>query len=426
MAKKKDNYHASYTLNGLTDLAFGLATDKQVSSTETLRLNNRTYLVSNDRPTLSYAYSTYGIIQTLIDQPIEDCFKGGIQIKSEMLDDDDISDLQKFLQDEGVLNTIKDAMRWERLFGGSGIIINTVGKSDSPLRITQINKNTPLEIYAADLWELNRSSTGSYTEEKPYIAGSGQHDFYYYGNKLDPSRVIAIKGKTAPSLLRPQLRGWGMSEVERVIISFNQFLKNNNVIFDLLDEAKVDVYGLKNFHQTIGTPEGTQKVLKSIQMMNQVKSYQNAIIKDKDDDYEQKTQTFTGLAEVLREIRIAIASDVKMPINKLFGQSASGFASGEDSIENYNSMIEAEIRGKNDNTIAKIVKLYAKKLFDTEVDDIKIGYNPLRELNSEQEANMNNVVINNILSMVDRGVITIEEATQEINKRNILMTQING
>ena len=110
MAKKKDNYHASYTLNGLTDLAFGLATDKQVSSTETLRLNNRTYLVSNDRPTLSYAYSTYGIIQTLIDQPIEDCFKGGIQIKSEMLDDDDISDLQKFLQDEGVLNTIKDEM----------------------------------------------------------------------------------------------------------------------------------------------------------------------------------------------------------------------------------------------------------------------------------------------------------------------------
>lgn len=424
MTKKQSQN--SYLENGLSDLAFGLLTEKQLSSTDTLRVNNRQYLISNDRPTLSYAYSTYGIIQTMIDQPIEDSFKGGIKIKSNQLDDDNILDIQKYIKDNDILETVKEAARWGRLFGGSGIIINTVGKSDKPININQINKNTPLEFYAADLWELNRTNKGTYTEEKPYITGSGETEFYYYGKKIDNSRIILINGKRAPSLLRPQLRGWGMSEVERIIRSFNQYLKNNNVIFDLLDEAKVDVYGIKGLNQRLGTKDGTNQILKVIQTMNQVKSYQDAIVKDKDDDYEQKTQAFTGLAEVFREIRIAIAGDIKMPINKLFGQSASGFSSGQDSIENYNAMIEAEIRGKYDSVIAKIVRIIAKKLFDVVIDDIQIEYYPLRELSAEQQANVDNVNINNILSLVDRGIISTQEAVQEINKRNILMNQIDG
>ena len=426
MVKKKESYEASYLLNGLTDLAFGLSTNKQLSSAETLRLNNRTYLVSTDRSTLSYAYTTYGIIQTLIDQPVEDAYKGGFTIKSDQLGHDEIKDLQKYISDEGIDETIKQAEKWKRLFGGSGIIINTIGKANKPLSIDQVNKNTPLKFYAADLWELNRANTGAYTEEKPYINFSGEAKFYYYGIELDQSRLLKMSGKQAPSLIRPQLRGWGMSEVERIIRSFNQYLKNNNVIFDLLDEAKVDVYGINKLNEALGTKDGTNKILKTIQTMNQVKSYQNAIVKDKNDDYEQKTQTFAGLAELLREIRIAIAGDVKMPVNKLFGQSATGFSSGQDSIENYNAMIEAEIRRKENKVISEIVRLCSKKLFDFAPDDIVIEYYPLRELTAEQEANVNNTKINNIISLIDRGLITSEEAIEEINKNNILMTQLDG
>jgi len=65
---------------------------------------------------------------------------------------------------------------------------------------------------------------------------------------------------------------------------------------------------------------------------------------DMKDDYEQKQITFTGLSDVLSQIRYGIAADVKMPMAKLFGMSASGFNSGEDDIENYNAMIESSVR----------------------------------------------------------------------------------
>jgi len=426
MAKKKAIATAGqYISNGLSDIAFGLSATKQLSSVDTIRLNNREYLVSNDRPTLSYAYSTYGIIQTLIDQPIDDAFRGGFMIKSNQLDDNDIYELQNYITKNDVLEVIKESAKWSRLFGGAGIIINTVGNSNQPLNINQINKNTPLKFYAADLWELNRVNEGSYTEEKPYIEGSGQATYYYYGKEIHSSRINIINGKTAPSLLRPQLRGWGMSEVERIIRSFNQYLKNNNVIFELLDEAKVDIYSIEGLNDRIATPDGSRKTLQILQAMNQIKSYQNAIVKDKADEYEQKSLTFTGLAEVLREIRIGIAADVKMPVNKLFGQSATGFSSGQDSIENYNSMIESEIRGKYDSIIINILKLCCKKLFDVVIDDLDIEYYPLRQLTADQEATVNNTIINNILSLLDRGIISNEQAIQEINKRNILMTQID-
>ncbi|MGB2578207.1 hypothetical protein AAIR98_000125 [Elusimicrobium simillimum] len=68
-------------------------------------------------------------------------------------------------------------------------------------------------------------------------------------------------------------------------------------------------------------------------------------IKDTTDILESKHLTFRA-CEILREIRMQIASDLKMPLTKLFGISATGFNSGEDDIENYNAMIESEIRSK--------------------------------------------------------------------------------
>ena len=97
-AKKKEIL--SNSLNDLTqNLAFGSNFTPTLSQTCTLTKNNRYYFLSNDRNTLSYAYITYGIIQTIIDLPVEDAFRGGIIIKSDQLDGKDIQDLQNYLKE---------------------------------------------------------------------------------------------------------------------------------------------------------------------------------------------------------------------------------------------------------------------------------------------------------------------------------------
>jgi phage-related protein (TIGR01555 family) len=406
--------------NGLSTLSQGLTRySAQLSQTDTLRRNNRYYYIFNDRLLLNTLYIEHGLIQTLIDQPVDDAFRGGLEIKSKQLDDEDIKELNQYLEVNEIYRKIMQAIKWGRLFGGSGLVIMTSQPSDKEFNINKLNKFSPLDFYPADLWELNlqyylENPSQEITEENPYM---------FYGKPLNKSRVLKFKGKEAPSMIRRRFRGWGMSEIERFIRSFNQYLKNQDVIFELLDEAKVDVYKLENFNSSL-LSNADQAIQTRIELSNMLKNYLHSLVMDKNDEYDQKQVTFQGLGKMLQEIRMGIASDLKIPITKLFGVSSTGFNSGEDDIENYNAMIDSEIRSKVKGLIIQVLKICIKKIFDIVVDDLNIEWKPLRILNAEQEENVKNAKTNRLLSLMSTGLIDISTAKQIINKDNLVSIDI--
>jgi phage-related protein (TIGR01555 family) len=421
-------------MNTLSSLVSTLSTTSQLSSSDTIITKNNYSFISNDRSTLSYAHKTHGIVQTLIDQPVEDGYRGGIEIKSEQLDEDNVKDIYNWMTKNNILETFKNAIKWTRLFGGGGIVINTIGKSDKPINEESINEDTPLEFYDVDLWELNSqliqtgSAKGVNNSIRPPYENILEVPYVYYDVKLHKDRVLKMNGKKAPSFIRPILRGWGMSEVERLIRSINQYLKNNDLIFELLDEAKIDVYKMKNFNTLLSVKNstGTEKVRKRIELSNKAKNYQNAILLDNEDDYEQKKIDFKGLSEILKDIRIGIASDLKMPLTKLFGISSAGFNSGEDDIENYNSMIESEIRRKYDCHLIEIIKLICQKLFQFIPDDLRIEYKALRILSAVEEEDVKNKKFERANILYQQGVISLDEFKQIINTDGLVSIDLQS
>ena len=212
----------------------------QNSRLDTMFINTRWALVTNFRSILSEAYAEFGIVQTLVDQPVSDAFRTGYIVKTDQLDDSQKRKLYYYIERNRINEIIMEAFNWSRLFGGSGIIINTDQKPDTPLDYSKITEDSPLEFLAADMWEL-------YTDIpmwNPWENMSQASTYNYYGMRLNRSRVLPIMGKKPPSFIRNRLRGWGMSELERVVRSINSYLKNQDLIFELLDEAKVDVYQL--------------------------------------------------------------------------------------------------------------------------------------------------------------------------------------
>src|SRR3954471_18346943 len=157
---------------------------------------------------------------------------------------------------------------------------------------------------------------------------------------------MRLKGLTAPSFVRPRLRGWGFSVVETLVRSINQYLKATDLGFEVLDEFKLDVFKIKNLVNTLLSPNGAEKIQKRIQLANWQKNYQNALVMDSEDDFDHKQLSFSGLAEVQDGIGKQVAADLRMPITNLFGQSAAGFNSAEDDIEVYNAMVESQVRNK--------------------------------------------------------------------------------
>lgn len=398
---------------------FGVPGGEQISQSTTLYNNLRWYLVSNFRQLLAQVYVEIGLIQTIVDVPVDDALRGGIEIKSKQLDEGQIEELQISLDRDNDINVAGQAAKWNRLFGGAGIIVLTDQDPELPLDLDSIGPDTPLEFRAVDMWELfwDKQNTEGYD---PETQTEDFEHYDYYGEKIHKSRVMRLKGFTAPSFIRPRLRGWGFSVVEVLVRSINQYLKATDLGFEVLDEFKVDVYKIKNLVNTLLSPNGQEKIQKRIQLANRQKNYQNAVVIDGEDDWDHKQLSFAGLGEAMAGIRMQVASDLRMPLTKLFGISAAGFNSGEDDIEVYNSMVESQVRGKIKYDLLRMCEIKCQKLFGFVPDDLSLSFKPLRVLSAEQEENVKNAKFGRLLQARQAGELSTLEFRDAINRGNLL------
>jgi len=398
-------------MSGVFD-SFGLGGGAAASLPYEMANNNSYNLISLQRVLLTYAYVLHGPLRTLVDQPVYDAFRGGIKIKTDEVSPEEIEDLQRELKKLRVVKKVVEAMRWDGLFGGAGIIVNTNQNFSSPLNIKQIKEDSPIELIAADRWELSWNG----------VPTSKDASFTYYTKNVHQSRVARIIGEQAPSLVRQRLQGWGMSKIECVIREISAYFKNNNVIFELLDEAKIDIWKIKGFNSQVLSQLAQGKTAKRIQMATYMKNFLNAITLDAEDDYQQKTMTFTGLSDMLEQIRIGIAAAVRMPMAKIFGLAAKGFASGEDDIENYNAIVENE-REKAEEILELIIPVIMMKVWGFVPDDWAIEWKPLRVLSAEQEENVKTAKFARYSSLYSQGILNPQEYCEVLKQEGILQIE---
>lgn len=398
---------------------------EQIEDTTTLFTNLRWYMVSNFRQLLSELFVEIGLVQTICIVPVEDALRGGVMIKSQQLDEDQIRFIKNSMDRDDDLGTIKWAGVWERLYGGAGVLILIDDQDpEEPLNIRTISKATDMNFRAVDMWELfwDKQNTEGYDPQRQ----EATFEWYsYYSENVHKSRVLRLKGIVAPSFIRPRLRGWGVSVVETLVRSINQYLKATDVAFELLDENKIDVYKMKDLIGTLLTAQGAQNVRTRVAFANFQKNFQHAIVMDSEDDYDHKTLPFTGLAEAMAEIRMQVAADMRMPITKLFGTSVShGFQTDQNDMENYNGMVE-EIRGKLKYHILRIIELKCQREYQFIPDDLEIEFKPLRELSAVDQETVKTQKFTRITTAMDSGRISDKDYRDAINKGDLLDVKLD-
>lgn len=431
MLRENMSLRKSTIQNSLSSLVQGVMGTTTLTSFNPMIQNNIVAPLSINYTLLSYFYKTHGIIQTAIDMPVLDGLRGGIDIKSDEgeLDEDNVKEINDEIEEKEIIGAWTEAGIWARLYGGGALIVNTGQDPATPLNFdAPVNH---LEFYAASRWELqspSRLNNQPPSGKDAFVSAmnpweqyaSKMSDFYiFYGQRIHKSRVLTMNGKAAPFLIRWQLQGWGMSEVERMVEDFNIFIRTRNVLYDILNEAKVDVYRLKGLRDAMMSDEGTAIIQRRIQATNSLKNFNNALLLDQDDEYETKQLTFSGLAEVMRENRIGIASAVRMPISKLFGVASTGFASGEDDIENYNAMVESEVRQRMRGIIRKTIDLICLHKFGAKMQ-YHWDYKPLRVMSTQDEEEVKMKRHQRIMEMYDRGLMTSEEVGIAENRDSLI------
>jgi phage-related protein (TIGR01555 family) len=414
LTQAQNSVGGGYPLNGL--VGFPAGNMSPMSQPWTIADSNNYVPLTLDRILLTFAYMTHGIFQTAIDQPVYDGYKGGIIINSPDLDEADIQLLQEHIRDNRTLHEVRDAQRWARLYGGAGLIINTTQNGDTdrqyPLRREFMDyPDTPLSFVAADRWELTMSIVNFQDVEFPYN---------YYGTPLPKDRVLRIIGKEAPSFVRPQLMGWGFSDLERMIRELNAYVRANESLFQMLKEWNIDVWQLVGFNDTILSDLAQGKVNKRIMYANYLKSTTNSIMMDAEDKFEQRTQTFSGVGEVFQQIRLGTCGALRMPMSKVFGFAASGLNSNQDDMENYNAMIEAEIREPAIPILHDVVGLSCRQLFGYE-PELTISFKPLRELDAVEEEEVKTSKQTRLFQFYTAGLLSPQETMESAKKQELHM-----
>ena len=369
---------------------------------------------------LTYFYKQNGFIQTAINQIVDDAFRNdGLIIDSKTLSTNELEELKQALIDNGDIDAIMDCIRWGQLYGGGVLIANTEQNFTSPLNKNNL-KGRKLKFLASDRWQCQ--SNGESPElTKTFTFCDTLDSVRKSGVIIDTSRVATFSGVKAPYQLRAMLQGWGLSIFEAIIPPLTQYLKAMNVTLELLDEAKIDVLKIFKLSNTLLAPNGERQIRKRLELVTDNKNYKSSIAMDKDDEYEQKQISFSGLPDMIVQIQYLVCAALKRPYSKIFGKGSSGFSSGEDDLENYNTIVDSEIRRPATNLIKWVVNLRCLQLFGRELTDFRPRWKPLRVMTEKEQADVNSKKLADYLALLEHQVMTPKQVAQKLTEDGYIL-----
>lgn len=349
---------------------------------------------------LTYRYCTDGIFKTLIQQPIIDAFKD-FKIVSDLIDEEEKDKLLNLFFEKDLKSIIQDFFFIDRLYGGAILY------EDDKQEYSVLNR-----------WEItNTLNNDGITSD--YYNTTFDNDIYYLGEKLNKNNLIVLKGVKAPYFIEKMLNGWGLSVVEPLIEPSNLYQKTMNLIYELLDESKIDVYKVEGLKDSVLAGQD-KSVVDKIQLTNMLKNFQNAIVLDNNDNFEQKQLTnITAIVDIVKELKLDICSCMKIPAIILWGMSPSGFSSGEYDLLQYQDKIKQEIQPKLKKVLLKVLKRLATENFDMDVEDMDIEFENYTLETRESQENINDKLFQRANQLFQMKLLTKKEYFTYLKNNNI-------
>lgn len=335
-------------------------------------------------------------------------------VYSNDLDAEKLETFEKLERSLKLKETLTKALSWASLYGSVGVLIVTDKFNlSAPLQPTEqlkrlvILPKSKIGLSGQRDENILSDNFGKYTEYQ--ISGEqGSVNIHH-------SRLIIINAKEAP-LSEDTM--WGLSDLEPVLTALKRFDGASTNIGDLIFESKVDVFKIAGLSDKIaaGFEDDVAKVISSVQS---IKSATNSLLLDIENEYEQKELAFGGLRDLLIEFRNAVAGAADMPVTILFGQSAAGFASGEEDIQNYHESIHRLQEARLRPALERLDPLLCQMAFGGMPQDWWFEFLPLQELKQEQQITMLGTFATASMALVQGGVLTEIQVANELKESGL-------
>ncbi len=332
----------------------------------------------------------------------------------------DAQKLDKYQQLERTLNVrehFRQALQWASLYGSAGILMVTDAQNLSlPLAESEQVKR----LLVADRHSLSSDGAKEFDVLSPDF---GLAEFYRIkgSKKIHRSRIILIHAGELP--LSDPLREWGTSDLEHVYSAIKRFDLLSLNIGELVNEYKIDIFKMEGYSDKIAAGL-EEKVMAVMAATQRIKSISNSLLLDKDAEYEQKELTFTGLRDLMVEFRNSVAGAADMPVTILFGQSASGFASGKEDLDAYDNSINGLQESRVRPALDRFDQVLCRQVFGQRPEDWWYEFPSLKQLTDTERFTALLAFAQAMALLIQNSVLREDQVASEL-KQSVLFDNVS-
>lgn len=337
---------------------------------------------------LAEKYQYNGLFSKIIDRPAEEALKHGIEYNtSDQTLADFLDDALDRLDWEEKATT---AIRWARLFGGAVMVmlLDDGRGLEEPVNWQDIRSVEELRVYERAIVQPDPDCY--LTGKAEYFDISSTYGGFF---RVHRSRCLVFKNGSLPEYGAPQQYFyWGLPEYVRIRRDLSIALHTHQSAANMIDKSVQPVYKQRGLQSTLAMPDGDDKVLRRLLVLDSSCGMMNSVAVDMDgEDYAFQTFQLSGASEILESTYSLLSAVTCIPQTILFGRSPAGEnATGESDLENYYNFVEGiqkRMLKKNIRTLLKAV--VQAGVYDgsiAEPQTIKPTFQPLWSLSEAEQA----------------------------------------
>lgn len=326
----------------------------------------------------------------IVNKVVSDALAKGVQCAHK--DDPQTADeLEESAKKLNVLQVVKEACSWARIYGGALIIVgyNDGLSLEAPVdfkRVKNINWLLSIDRRGAQAAKYINELGPNFGMPEIYTITSQSGGVSYTAN-VHHTRVIHIDGAPVDRRKRASCRGFGLSVLQRpydVLRSFGLSFSSASL---MLSDATQGVFKLKGLINAVASGE-SEAILDRMRLLDQGRSVSRSIALDSDtEDFQKIATSFSGVPELLDRLMMRLASSADMPVSILMGRSAAGMnATGDLDL----AVWEQSVKAFQQDVLAPIFDRIFKDLYVIQTkkdsDEISVQFAPLGEESATTKA----------------------------------------
>ena len=319
------------------------------------------------------------------------------------------------------------AHKWARLYGTAFIIISVDdGQTpDKPLNINKVKKGGLNHINVIDRHRLNNAEVVPISD--PMNAKFGMPEFYRFNEtsvKIHHSRVLRFDGIRIPYDEFRRNNFFSDSVLDRLYDAITNLETATNSSASMIYEANVDIIKIKGLMNYLQNPESEALLRRRFTLAGAMKSFNNMMLLDSEEETTSKTNPFTGLADLMDRYGLFLSGASDIPATRLLGSSASGLnATGEGDLKNYYDTIASTQIKEYKPSLDYFDKIMAKSLGLPE-DDLEYTFNSLFQMTPKEKSDIEFQDAQRDQIYITNSVVTEEIVAKDL-KQNKVYTNLD-